>query len=79
MPVMSAYVKLVVDKMAKRGLQLSEDQLAKAAFDDVEAMLAQPFKWSRQWLSEFADDPHDDYILFADHWVRLFSGLQEWH
>ena len=73
-PVLLAYGKLVVGKMAKRGLQMSEDQFAKAAFEDVEAMLAQPFKWARQWLSEFADDPHDDYILFADHWVKLFNS-----
>jgi hypothetical protein len=75
-PVLLAYVKLVVDKMAKRGLQMSEDQLAKAAFDDVEAMIAQPFKWARQWLSEFGDDPHEDYILFADHCMRLLQAYK---
>jgi hypothetical protein len=73
-PVLMAFAKLVVDKMAKRGLHMREDQLANAAFDDVEAMLAQPFKWSRQWLSEFGEDPHDDYIMFADHCVRLFNS-----
>jgi hypothetical protein len=73
-PVLLAYAKLLVNKMAKRGLQMSEDQLANAAFDDVEAMLAQPFRWARQWLSEFGDDPNDNYILFADHCVRLFKS-----
>jgi hypothetical protein len=73
-PVLLAYGKLVVGKMAERGLQMSEKQLANVAFDDVEAMEAQPFNWARQWLSEFGEEPTDKYILFADHWVRLFKS-----
>ena len=70
------YARLVVDKMAKRGLQMSEEQLADAACDDLDVMIAQPFKWARQWLSEFGDDPHEDYILFAEHWLALFKAYK---
>jgi hypothetical protein len=80
---MGAYGNLLVDKMAERGLQMSRDQLANAAFDDVEAMAADPFKWAQRWLSEFRDDPNDNYMvfLFADHCLRLFQahkhGIEE--
>jgi hypothetical protein len=72
--VLMAYGNLVVDKMAKRGLQMSRDQMADAAFDDAEAMIAQPFKWAQEWLAEFGDNARDNYISFADHWVRLFNA-----
>jgi hypothetical protein len=73
-PVLMAYEKLLVDKIAQRGLQMSGEQLAKAAFDDVEEMTSQPFKWAQRWLSEFGDDPKDNYIIFAEHWMRLFDA-----
>jgi hypothetical protein len=44
-PVMLAYENLLVHKIAQRGLQMSGDQLANAAMDDVEAMIADPFKF----------------------------------
>jgi hypothetical protein len=75
-PVMRAYAKLVVDKMAKRDLQMSEDQLANAACDDLDAMVAQPFKWAQEWLSEFGDNAKDNYISFAEHWLALFKAYK---
>jgi hypothetical protein len=82
-PVMRAYGNLLVDKMAKRDLQMSEDQLANAACDDLDAMIADPFIWAQRWLSEFREDPNDNYMvaLFADHCGRLIQaykyGLEE--
>jgi len=73
-PVLRAYGNLLVNKMAERGLQMSDKQLADAAFDDVEAMVAQPFKWAREWLAEFGDNPKDNYISFAEHWLRLWQA-----
>jgi hypothetical protein len=73
-PVLMTYANLVVDKMAKRGLQMSRDQLANAAFDDAEAMIAQPFKWAQEWPAEFGDDAKDNYISFAEHWLALFKS-----
>jgi hypothetical protein len=73
-PVILAYEDLLVHKMADRGLQMSGDQLAKAAIEDVEAMHAQPFGWAQRWLSEFGDDPKDSYIPFANHCVKLFQA-----
>ena len=63
-----------MDKMAKRGLQMSDKQLADAAFDDADALFAQPFKWAQEWLAEFGDDPKDNYISFAKHWLALFKA-----
>jgi hypothetical protein len=73
-PVSSAYADLLVHKMAERGLQMNADQVANAAFDDAEALLAQPFKWAQEWLAEFGDNPKDNYLIFADHWVRSFHA-----
>jgi hypothetical protein len=76
-PVMLAYGNLLVHKMAERGLQMSRDQLAKAAVDDVEEMMSQPFGWAQRWLSEFGDDAKDNYIIFADHCVKLFHAYEQ--
>jgi hypothetical protein len=75
-PLLLAYGNLLVHKMAERGLQISRDQLANAALDDVERMVDEPFKWAQRWLSEFRDDPNDNYMVFpfADHWLRLFHA-----
>jgi hypothetical protein len=75
-PVLLASRDLLVDKMAKRGLEMSRDQLANAACDDVEAMIADRDGWAQRWLSEFRDDPNDHYMVFefADHCVRLFQA-----
>jgi hypothetical protein len=39
-------------------------------------MVDEPFKWAQRWLSEFRDDPNDNYMVFpfADHWLRLFHA-----
>jgi hypothetical protein len=73
-PVMLAYENLLTNKMAGRGLQMSGDQLAKAAIEDVEAMMADPFKWAQEWLAEFGDNPKDNFILFGEHCLRLFKA-----
>src|SRR5262249_18700549 len=61
--VMLAYGNLLVNKIAERGLQMSRDQLANAALDDVEAMATDPYKWAQRWLSEFRDDPNGNYMV----------------
>jgi hypothetical protein len=75
---MWAYGDLLVHKAAGRGLQMNKDQLANAAFEDVEAMMSDPFKWAQRWLSEFRDDPNDNYMvaMFADHCTRLFHAYR---
>jgi hypothetical protein len=45
---------------------MSGDQLAHAAVDDVEAMIADPFNWAQRWLSEFRNDPTDDYMVVRE-------------
>jgi hypothetical protein len=77
-PVMLAYANLLMDKIAQRGLQMSRDRLANAALDDLEAMGADHFKWAQRWLSEFRNDPNDNYMvaLFADHRLRLFDAYK---
>jgi len=75
-PVLLAYADLLVRKAAERGLQMNKDQLANAALDDVEAMISQPFKWAQRWLSEFGDDPKDNYIIFAEHCMRLLDAYK---
>ena len=64
--------------MAERGLQMNRDQLAKAAIDDFEMMFDDPFKWAQRWLSEFRDDPNDNFMvaLFADHCMRLLHAYK---
>jgi hypothetical protein len=56
---------------------MNGDQLANAAADDVEEMMSQPFKWAQHWLSEFGDDPKDNYIMFAEHCMRLFHAYEQ--
>jgi hypothetical protein len=77
-PVMLAYGNLLVQKTADRGLQMTRDQLAQAALDDVEVMIADPYKWAQRWLSEFRDDPNDTFMvaIFADHCMRLFGPIR---
>jgi hypothetical protein len=75
-PVMLAYADLLVHKTAERGLQMNKDQLADAALDDVDAMIDQPFGWAQRWLSEFGDDAKDNYIMFADHCLRLLDAYK---
>jgi hypothetical protein len=75
-PVLSAYGNLIVQKMAERGLQMSWDELANAAFDDGEAMIADPIEWAQRWLAEFNTGPNGNFRawVFADHCVRLFNA-----
>jgi hypothetical protein len=73
-PVLIAYGNLIVDKMAKRGLQMSDEQMANAAFDDADELFAQPFRWAQEWLAEFGENAKDNYILFAEHWLALFKA-----
>jgi hypothetical protein len=77
-PVMLAYGNLLVNKIGERGLQMNSDQLANAAIDEVEAMIADPFKWAQRWLSEFRNDPNDNYMvaMFADHCLRLHQAYK---
>ena len=55
---------------------VSDDQLA--TFDDVEAMIADPFKWAQRWLSEFRDDPNYNYmvLMFTNHCYKLFQAYK---
>jgi hypothetical protein len=41
-------------------------------------MIADPFGWAQRWLSEFRDDPNDNYTvaLFADHCMRLLHAYK---
>ena len=42
----------------------------------MEAMISQPFKWAQRWLSEFGDDPKDNYLIFAEHCMRLLDAYK---
>ena len=77
-PVMMAFGDLLVSTLGARGLQITRDQLAEYAFNDVETMLKEPFAWAQRWLAEFRDDPKDNYMvaLFADHCMRLFQAYK---
>jgi hypothetical protein len=75
---MGAFGDLLVSKLGARELQMTRDQLAEYAMNDVEAMLAEPFPWAQRWLAEFRDDPKDNYMvaLFADHCMCLFQAYK---
>jgi hypothetical protein len=77
-PVMLAFGDLLVRKLSARGVQVNRDQLADHATRDVSTMIADPFPWAQHWLSEFRDDPNDNYMvaLFADHCVRLYGAYE---
>jgi hypothetical protein len=76
--VMGAFGNLLISKLDARGLQMTRDELAEYAMNDVEAMLKEPFPWAQRWLAEFRDDPKDNYMvaLFADHCMRLFQAYK---
>jgi hypothetical protein len=78
-PVMRAFGNLLVSKLDARGLQMTMDQLAEYAMNDVETMLTKPFDWGQRWLAEFRSDPKDNYmvVLFADHCCRLFQSYKD--
>jgi hypothetical protein len=78
-PVMGAFGDLLVRKVAERGLQLNRHQLADASIDDAKAIDIDPFLWAQNWLSEFRDDPNDNYMVavFADHCLRLLSAYKK--
>jgi hypothetical protein len=75
-PVMLAFGDLLVRKISARGLQMSGDQLAEHAMQDVTDILSDPSPWAQRWLAEFRDDPNDNYMvaLFADHCLRLYDA-----
>jgi hypothetical protein len=76
--VMMAYSEIVLNETAGRGLQLSRDQLANAAMNDVEKMFAKPDVWAQGWLTEFRNDPNDTFMasLFVEHCHKLFYGYK---
>jgi hypothetical protein len=78
-PVMLAFGDLLVSKLNTRGVQMNRDQLANSALADVQVMIADPFPWAQRWLSEFRDDPSDNYMvaLFADHCLRLHHAYKD--
>jgi len=51
----------------------------QTAFDSLEDLSSDPFKWAQRWLKEFRDDPGDNFmvVLFADHWQRQFQAMME--
>jgi hypothetical protein len=77
-PVMMAFSRLLVNNMAKRGIELDIDKFADASTEDVGKMFAEPFNWSQSWLAEFRNDPNDNYmvVMFADHCQRLFNAYK---
>jgi hypothetical protein len=76
--VMLAFGDLLISKLSARGVQMNRDQLANSALADVGAMIADPFPWAQRWLSEFRNDPNDNYMvaLFADHCLRLHGACK---
>jgi hypothetical protein len=77
-PVMMAFGRLLVAKLAARGVQISLDDLAEAAPIEVERMMKEPFAWAQGWLAEFRDDPNDNFMvaLFADHSLKQFQAFK---
>ena len=41
-------------------------------------MITEPFEWAQRWLSEFRDDPNDNYMvaMFANHCLRLHQAFK---
>jgi hypothetical protein len=76
--VCSAYASLVVGKAARRGLQITVDQLADHVLKDTEQLIADPYPWAQSWLAEFRDNPKDEHMvaLFADHCLRLHHAYK---
>jgi hypothetical protein len=75
---MMAFGRLLVSKLAARGVRITLDELAEAAPKEVAQMIAEPFQWAQRWLAEFRDDPKDNYMvaLFADHSLKQFHAFE---
>ncbi len=78
-PVLRELESIVEAKRARRGLKYPHDELMQTAFDSLEDLSSDPFKWAQRWLKEFRDDPGDNFmvVLFADHWQRQFQAMME--
>jgi hypothetical protein len=77
--VMKELQSVVQAKRISRGVRdASPDQVMYAAFDSVEDLFADPFKWAQRWLMEFRHDANDNFmaVLFADHWSRQFNAVK---
>jgi hypothetical protein len=77
--VLAELVDVVQAKRTRRGLRtFGRGYLMDAAFDSVERLFANPFKWAQRWLMDFRDDPDDDLMLtvFANHWQQQYAALK---
>jgi hypothetical protein len=77
-PVMMAYGRLLVHRLAARGIPADADALADVSLTDVDRLLKEPFAWAQNWLAKFRNDPNDNYMvaMFADHCQRQFGSYK---
>ena len=72
--------KLIQKKWAERGIDFADHfAVGERCFDEVELALERPFKWGREWLIEFYDDPEEageQYIMWTDQWLKEFQAMK---
>lgn len=71
--------KLISRKWRDRGIEIDYLDVGELCFDEVEDFLKKPFRWGRNWLSEFYDDPEqsgEHYILWTDQWLKEFETMR---
>lgn len=77
-PVLRAFSNLLETKFKERGVSINIDSFAEKSVQEVEGMFANPIEWAQNWLTDFRDDPKDNYMvfLFADHSSRQFQAFK---
>jgi hypothetical protein len=71
--------KLICRKWRERGIKVESFDMAKRCFQEVEDFLEKPFRWSRNWLNEFYDNPEqsgEHYIMWTDQWLKEYETMR---
>lgn len=71
--------KLISRKWRDRGIEIDYLDVGERCFNEVEDFLEKPFRWGRNWLNEFYDDPEqsgEHYILWTDQWLKEFETMR---
>ena len=77
-PVMMEFGRLLIAKLAERGIQITADDLVATSTADIGQMTADPFPWAQRWLAEFRTKPNENYMvaMFADHSLKQFNAFK---
>jgi len=71
--------KLISEKWRERGIEVEPFDVGERCFNEVGGFLENPFRWGRNWLDEFYDDPETSgvhYILWTEQWLKEFEVMR---